>query len=304
MANLKDTIILGNLTVTGSVVASDILVSGTGNEFDIIKVNRIEPKSGATIEIGNILNETNWSIGTTGSLTLESVGAVNISSLSTGSININGQTMDITTINTGIFTINLEGTAYIALDNVDSQVVVHQIIAPNTNGTIDCGTPANMWASVSAKQYIASNTNCYGSTPNVTNMTPGSDGQVLTSGGSDGNSYWKGIYAHHLTIIETDTSACRYQCTIINNSSTSLNSNPNVATFSNLLYNLGFTSSSCCLPASGVYTGSGRVIGIYGYSATSTYSNYFGIVYINSSNVVKTTQVSSPCNIQDMIQML
>jgi hypothetical protein len=41
MANLKDTIVLGNLTVTGKVVASDILVSGTGNEFDCIKVNGI-----------------------------------------------------------------------------------------------------------------------------------------------------------------------------------------------------------------------------------------------------------------------
>lgn len=41
MANLKDTIVLGNLTVTGSIVASDILVSETGNEFDTIKVNKI-----------------------------------------------------------------------------------------------------------------------------------------------------------------------------------------------------------------------------------------------------------------------
>jgi hypothetical protein len=45
MANLKDTIVLGNLTVTGSVVASDILVSGTGNEFESIKVNKIMAKN-------------------------------------------------------------------------------------------------------------------------------------------------------------------------------------------------------------------------------------------------------------------
>ena len=48
MANLKDTIVLGNLTVTGSVVASDILVSGTGNEFDTIKVNKIVGQGSGT----------------------------------------------------------------------------------------------------------------------------------------------------------------------------------------------------------------------------------------------------------------
>ncbi len=74
MANLKDTIVLGNLTVTGKVVASDILVSGTGNEFDSIKVNSINAKDNATIEIANILNEVDLTIQTTGQLTLQSAG--------------------------------------------------------------------------------------------------------------------------------------------------------------------------------------------------------------------------------------
>lgn len=72
MANLKDTIVLGNLTVTGKVVASDILANGTGNEFDTIKVNVISAKDNTTIEMCDILNEINWSLGTTGILTLNS----------------------------------------------------------------------------------------------------------------------------------------------------------------------------------------------------------------------------------------
>lgn len=53
MANLKDTIVLGNLTVTGQVVASDILISGAGagNEFDTIKVNLIQDNGGGEIEL-------------------------------------------------------------------------------------------------------------------------------------------------------------------------------------------------------------------------------------------------------------
>lgn len=51
MANLKDTIVLGNLTVTGKVVASDILANGTGNEFDSIKVNNIYVNTADAIEI-------------------------------------------------------------------------------------------------------------------------------------------------------------------------------------------------------------------------------------------------------------
>lgn len=53
MANLKDTIVLGNLTVTGKVVASDILVSGTSNEFDTIYAKKIigQGDSTYTLEI-------------------------------------------------------------------------------------------------------------------------------------------------------------------------------------------------------------------------------------------------------------
>lgn len=41
MANLKDTIVLGNLTVTGKVTASDILTTGSRAEFDTIYAKKI-----------------------------------------------------------------------------------------------------------------------------------------------------------------------------------------------------------------------------------------------------------------------
>jgi hypothetical protein len=85
MANLKDTIVLGNLTVTGKVVASDILVSGTGNEFDTIKVNNIYSNTADAIEFQDSVI-TNCSLSAPGGI------YVNYIENSDGNLELNSST--------------------------------------------------------------------------------------------------------------------------------------------------------------------------------------------------------------------
>lgn len=315
MANLKDTIVLGNLTVTGKVVASDILVSGTGNEFDSIKVNLIQDNGGGEIE----LEASEDIIFTVGGAQPMIISSDNISPNDSASLGQAGNRWggvytnkiyanEIIGQSEGTYTLTVNAVAEngkmqinTSTLNLNGGLEIEGSIIPSTPRDKNLGGSSNLWNQAYIYRYMAGNQNYGGSTPS---MTAGSTGQVLTSGGSGGNSYWKGIYAHNLVITEIDTSSCRYHCTFINNSPTSLAANPNVNGFSTALYDRGFTNSSVCLAASGVYGGTGKVIGIYGYSKSSSNNNSFGIVYVNSSGTIVTTTVTPPCNITDRVYTL
>lgn len=262
MANLKDTIVLGNLTVTGKVVASDILISGTGNEFDSIKVNDIYAKNqsnvylkysrdsgdGAehygwktagsntygfifpstnktggigtdsniyqqgyfqhlytesiipapgktTIEIANIQNEVDLTIQTTGDLNLKASGDVTMGKFSGVELEASTTTLSISANSIDLYgkdsstQITSEGNYMITLNG--SQVLVDTTVRPSSNATYNCGANNNMWNNIYAKKYMAATRDYNGSTPEAANMTAGSPGQVLTSGGSSGNSFWQ-----------------------------------------------------------------------------------------------------------------
>lgn len=290
MANLKDTIVLGNLTVTGKVVASDILINGSVPEFDSIKVNYIQDNGSGEIE----LEASEDIIFTVGGAQPMIIGNNNVSpndgaSLGQGDNPWGGvytnkiYANEIIGQSDGTYTLTVNAVA----ENSAMQINTTTL---NLNGNLEVEGSAYIY------RYMVG-----GSTPS---MTAGSKGQVLTSGGPSGNSYWKGIYAHNLVITETDTSSSRYHCTFINDSSTSLATNPNVNGLSTALYDRGFTNPSKCLAASGVYGGTGKVIGIYGHSKSSSNNNSFGIVYVNSSNEVKNVTVTPPCNIVDTVYTL
>lgn len=373
MANLKDTIVLGNLTVTGKVTASDILnTNGNPNRFETIyankivgqgenytleieaiaengtmkittgllevngplQINTIQTKTGSGLEIssdstlqlnatsnidlisdGNTLKISGDTVVPDGvvqlgtsqkffdrayidTLNTSTIGSIdNASTLTIGSgtdsLQVNSGTVQFTN------SITTPGISYGGTFDLNAEAGTNIKTGLYPSGTANIGGSGAPFSQIYATRYMA------GTSGSSATLSSGSNGQILTSGGSSGNSYWKGIYAHNLTIIETDSSGNnRYHCTIITNSSASLSTAPNLYDVSALLYSKGFTSMSGCLAASGVFAGYGKVIGIYGFKGNSSNSNSFGIVYVNSSNQVTNTTVTPPCNIQDVVYTL
>lgn len=366
MANLKDTVVLGNLTVTGIVTASEILnTSSNSNRFETIyankiigqgenytleieaiaensnmkitagvvevnaplQVNKIQDNGGGEIELEAssdviftinevqplIINsnglapndsadlgtyDSPWISTYTTYLNTSTIGSIdNASTLtigsSTDSLQVNSGTVQFTN------SITTPGISYGGTFDLNAEAGTNIKTGLYPSGTANIGGSGAPFSQIYATRYMA------GTSGSSATLSSGSNGQILTSGGSAGNSYWKGIYAHNLTIIETDSNgSSRYHCTIITNSSASLSTAPNLYDVSALLYSKGFTSMSGCLAASGIFAGYGKVIGIYGFKKNSSNSNSFGIVYVNSSNQVTNTTVTPPCNIQDVVYTL
>ena len=156
MANLKDTIVLGNLTVTGKVVASDILANGTGNEFDTIKVNSISAKDGTTIEVADILNEVDLGIATTGALTLQGNGEVVLRS------------------NSDVVELESPEAIQFIVGGTEPMIISGDNVSPNDDATL--GTYDTPWPGA----YIGSlNTSWIGSVDNASAITIGSSTDSL-----------------------------------------------------------------------------------------------------------------------------
>ena len=299
MANLKDTIVLGNLTVTGKVVASDILVSGTGSEFDTIKVNKVDFQFDPSRDPLYIDNRNNH---------INIAGDVYIHDGDLFSSGENGLGSASTpwgyTYTNKIYTDDLRSQTGWGMwkygsdidDGEGDEEDVHWgwqtfgddeygCIFPETTNYGYIGTPNKRFyygyinhivasaitasSSLSAKRYQAGLQNYNGSTPS---MTYGTVGQVLKSGGSSGNSYWgdNKIYVHNLKVAKSDGTYPFARFTLITNSSTAIT---NTAQLSAALYGAGFRSSGTACAASGYYNATTLVWGIYSSNAASDTSH-------------------------------
>lgn len=289
MANLKDTIVLGNLTVTGKVVASDILVSGTGNEFDTIKVNKVDfqfDPSGNSLYIDNrnshiniagdvyvhdgsvyssgenYLGSTNtpWGGTYTNFIHTDKIKSITGAAMFEWGSDFDDEDGDEENIHWGWKTLGDDETGCI-FPETDNYGFIGTPNKKYYYGYINNMVTTTVTASTSlaAKRYKAGDKNYNGSTPV---MSYGTAGQVLKSGGSTGNSYWSDnkIYVHNLKVTKSNSSYPFARFTIINNSSTAITT---TARLSAALYNANLRSPSTACAASGCYYEGLVVWGIY-----------------------------------------
>lgn len=205
MANLKDTIVLGNLTVTGTVVASDILANGTGNEFDTIKVNNIYSSSDLEIIAnGDLLLSGSSNLAITSD---SNVSLVTSTENGEGSFNLTANAMAITTVDAGAFafslgTITSTSTSYITLDATTSQISCHKTVVPSGSETYDLGGAGKYW-NWTFSNYITGNY-MYANQilPRYSGTSDDSSKTARNGAGSIGTSsyYWGNVYTNHITM--------------------------------------------------------------------------------------------------------
>lgn len=190
MANLKDTIVLGNLTVTGKVVASDILVSGAGagNEFDTIKVNLIQDNGGGEIEL-EALNDIIFTIDGVQPLIVTSNGLAPNDSADLGTYDDPWNSTSTVYLNTSSIG-SIDNVSALTLGSGTHAVEVYaSSFGPSPSSEIDLGSQAYPWIT---GYFDSINAFTQVSTPSVQNsggMSISCGGNLTLSASSGGGGY-------------------------------------------------------------------------------------------------------------------